>query len=110
MMLPGPILKWLFMASVDETLEERYAGAPESLEFYKMKLIAPGWAGELDAGELAYIRSELKKSPSLKRRWGFKPSAKRFSENRIRTVARDGFSANERRVLASAGSKETRSQ
>ena len=84
-------------------LEERYASDPELLEFYEKKLLQPGWAGELDAVELAYIKSQLRESPSLKRRWGFKPSARRLSEKRIRAIAIDGrLSANKKRVLASA--------
>ena len=83
------------------TLEERYNGNNEPSEFSKRKLIEPGWAGELSPDEFVYIKSQLRQSPSLKRRWGFRPSAKRFSENYIRTVARDGRSANKKPVLAS---------
>jgi hypothetical protein len=82
-------------------LEERYANDPWLLECYKVNLLDPGWAGELDDVELEYIKSNLKQSPSLRRRWGFRPSAKRLSESRIRAVARDGVSAKRRRVLAS---------
>jgi len=78
------------------TLEERYANDPWLLKIYKEGLLEPGWAGELDSVELEYIKSHLKQSPSLRRRWGFRPSAKRFSESRIRTVAMDGVSANKR--------------
>ena len=74
------------------TLEERYANDPWLLELYREKLLEPGWAGELDDVELAYIKSELVKSPSLRRRWGFRPSAKRLSEARIRAVAMYGAS------------------
>ena len=49
----------------------------EFIEFYKEKLHEPGWTGELSPDELAYIKSQLKRSPSLKRRWGFRPSAKK---------------------------------
>ena len=87
--------------STEVTLEERYTSDAGLLKFYKKKLLQPGWAGELKPYEVAYIRSQLRESPSLKRRWGFKPSAKRLSEKRIRAVAIDGPSANERRVLAS---------
>jgi hypothetical protein len=73
------------------SLEERYANDPQLLEFYKQKLLEPGWAGELDPDELAYIKSQLRRSPSLRRRWGFRPSAKRLSEERIKAVARNGF-------------------
>ena len=74
------------------TLEERYANDPWTLEFYKEKLLEPGWAGDLDSVELEYIKSNLKQSSSLRRRWGFRPSAKRLSESRIRTVAMYGIS------------------
>jgi len=74
-------------------LEERYAKDPELLQFYRKKLLIPGWAGELDPVELDYIKSQLRQSPSLKRQWGFRPSARRFSESRIRAIARDGLSA-----------------
>lgn len=81
-------------------LEEQQKDAIEFLEFYKEKLIEPGWAGELSPDEFTYIKLQLKQSPSLKRRWGFRPSAKRLSESRIRTVARKGRSANKKPVLA----------
>ena len=88
------------------TLEERYAGDSRLLDFYKRKLLEPGWAGELDYVELAYIKSELRQSSSLKRRWGFKPSARRLSESHIRSVARNGLAANRKPVLASVAAKE----
>jgi len=88
------------------TLEERYTDAPQLLSFYRKKLLEPGWAGELDSVELAYIRSELRQSASLRRRWGFRPSAKRLSEHRIRAVARDGLCANKKPVLASVVAKQ----
>ena len=72
------------------TLEERYKDDPWLLELYKEGLLEPGWAGELDDVELAYIKSELRKSASLRRKWGFRPSAKRFSESRIQDVAMNG--------------------
>ena len=73
------------------SLEKQYANDPVLLEFYKQKLLQPGWAGELDPDELAYLKSQLRRSPSLRRRWGFRPSAKRLSEDRIRAVARNGL-------------------
>ena len=79
---------------------------PECPEFCKEKLLEPGWAGELSPDELAYIKSQLKRSPSLKRRWGFRPSAKRLSENHIRKVARDGLSVIKKPVSASAATEQ----
>jgi len=78
------------------TLDERYADDPGLLKFYKETLLIPGWAGEIKSFELKYIKSQLRVSPSLKRRWGFKPKAKRFSEKRIRAVARDGLCQSKR--------------
>jgi len=74
------------------TLEERYANDPWLLNVSKGGLLEPGWAGELDDVEFKYVKAELTKSPSLKRRWGFRPSAKRFSESHIRVVAMYGVS------------------
>ena len=71
-------------------LEELYKGDPELLAMYKANLLVPGWAGELSPYELTYIKSELMKSARLRRMWGFRPSAKRFSEKLIRDVARNG--------------------
>ena len=72
------------------TLDELYKDDPGLLEFYEENLLIPEWAGELTTVELIYIRSALKKSPRLRRRWGFRRSAKCFSEKRIRDVARNG--------------------
>lgn len=68
---------------------------------YRDELLEPGWAGELSPEELSRIKSKLKKSPSLKRRWGFRPSAKRLSDSRIRAVAMYGVSRKQKQVLAS---------
>jgi hypothetical protein len=84
------------------SLEERYPRDPQLLAFYRKRLLEPGWAGELNPDELAYVKSELRQSASLRRRWGFRPSAKRLSESRIRAVAGDGLQAIGRRVSASA--------
>jgi len=71
-------------------LDEYYRDDPKLLAFCKDNLLIPEWAGELTPFELAYIKSELKKSARLRRIWGFRPSAKCFSEKRIRDVARNG--------------------
>ncbi len=73
------------------SLEEHYKNDPRLLRFYQKKPLEPGWVGEPDPDELAYIKSHLQQSPSLRRRWGFRPSAGRFSESSIRAVARDGL-------------------
>ena len=89
------------------TLQERYPDDVGLLHFYEKKLLEPGWAGELDDVELAYIKPRLRESPSLKRKWGFRPSAKRLSESHIRTVARDGLSAIKGAVSRSAAKAKT---
>jgi len=89
------------------SLEEHYAHDPDLLAFYCKRLLEPGWAGELSPDELAYIKSELKQSASLRRRWGFRPSARRLSESRIRAVASDGLQATGRRLSASAAGEQS---
>ena len=89
-MLLGRILNWLCMVRGNGvSLEGRYANDPKLLVFYKKKLLEPGWSGELNPDEFRYIRSQLWQSSSLKRRWGFKPSARRLSDKRIWSVARE---------------------
>jgi cytochrome c553 len=65
-------------------------------------LLEPGFAGLLSPNEFQYIKSTLKESASLKRKWGFRPSARRLSEKHIREVAMHGFIKKQRPVLASA--------
>jgi hypothetical protein len=100
----------IVLSTVEESnitsFKELYDNAPQLLDFYKQKLLEPGWAGELSPNEFTYIKSQLKQSPSLRRRWGFRPSARRLSESRIRDIARNGLSANEKPVLASAAVEE----
>ena len=70
------------------------------------RLLEPGYAGELSPDEFSYVKSELRKSSALRRKWEFRPSAKRLNEKRIREVARKGFSDKQRLVLASAATKK----
>ena len=63
----------------------------EMSDFDKKNLLEPGWPGEVNRAELSYIKRELKLSSSLRRRWGFRPSAKQFSDKRLRDVARNGL-------------------
>jgi len=84
------------MVTSSMTLDERYATDPEFLKFYKEQLLEPGWAGDLDHVELQYIKSRLRQSAPLRRRWGFRPSAKRFSDSRIRDVAMNGVHRRQR--------------
>jgi len=52
-------------------LYETYKDSPELLKFYQKKLLEPGWSGQLNDVEIRYIKSRLKKSKRLKRRWEF---------------------------------------
>ena len=54
------------------------------------RLLEPGWAGELEDDQVAYIRTALHDDPDLAYQWGFKRSAKRFSTDVIRRVALKG--------------------
>jgi hypothetical protein len=74
------------------------------------KLLEPGWAGQLSLEEFAYVKSELRKSPSLKRRWGFRSTAKRLNENHIRVVAQYGTYAIVKPVSASPEKRESPSE
>jgi hypothetical protein len=77
-------------------LGERYVADRWLPEYYRKNLLEPGWAGALDNVEFAYIKSELTKSRPLKRRWGFRPSARRLSESRIRAVAMYGVTGRQK--------------
>lgn len=108
MTLPGRILILPSTPDDDEvTLKERYANDPWLLGFYKDKLLELGWAGELDAVELEYVKSQLNKSRSSRRRWGFRPSAKRLSDSRMRAVAMYGVSRKQKQVSTSTVGEQT---
>lgn len=42
---------------------------PRLHDLYCKKLLEPGWAGEVNNAEAAYIAQELKESPTLRRLW-----------------------------------------
>jgi len=80
-----------------ETLEERYRDDPELLEWYKRKLLEPGWAGDLDGAEYRYVRKCLEEDEGLRRKWGISKKAGRgtkvknpLTEGTIRRIAREG--------------------
>ena len=61
---------------------------PDVLE---KKLLIPGWGGDLLQEELEFIESHLKKSQSLRIKWGFtKKRLKRMSHAKIKKVANGG--------------------
>jgi hypothetical protein len=61
------------------------------------RLLEPGWACQLTPSEVAYVKDKLMKSATLRQRWGFKRSAKRFSTARIRYVAEHGVPAKKKK-------------
>lgn len=70
---------------------DRQLDSEPSLSAWRSKLLKPGWGGELSPEEFVYIKAELRQSSSLRRRWGFRPSARRLNELRIRGIAREGL-------------------
>ena len=58
------------------------------------KLLEPGWAGQLSDGEIEFIQRELRRSPTLWRRWGYtQPMVKGVSipASTIRRIAIRGI-------------------
>ena len=55
-----------------------------------LRLLEPGWAGQLVDDELDFIRAELFQDRKLARRWGFRPGQKTRPDEAIRRVAMDG--------------------
>lgn len=51
-------------------------------------LLTPGYGGEVTREEIHYIKTALKASPMLRRRWGFRTS--RINDQAIRKVALEG--------------------
>ena len=61
----------------------------------KTKLLEPGWAGQLSESEIEFIHRELKRYPSLWRRWGYKKAMVRgvpIPASTIRRIAIHGLS------------------
>jgi hypothetical protein len=54
------------------------------------RILEPGWAGELDDEQLAYIRNALHNDSDLAYQWGFRRASKRFSDDMIRRIAARG--------------------
>jgi hypothetical protein len=54
------------------------------------RILEPGWAGELDDEQIAYIRTALHNDPELAFQWGFRRASKRFSDDMIRRIAARG--------------------
>ena len=77
-------------------LEDEWADMGKSLKKLNKKnirdyrLLEPGWAGELEDDQVAYIRAALHDDPDLAYQWGFKRSSKRFPADIIRRIAKRG--------------------
>ena len=54
------------------------------------RLLKPGWAGQIDDDELAFIRYALFRDSKPARLWGFSPSKKSRTDEAFRRVALDG--------------------
>ena len=67
-----------------------------------LRLLEPGWAGELVPDELEYLQAELHRDMKLAFKWGFRPRAKRRPEWAIRETAMSGDSDSRSTNLALA--------
>ena len=54
------------------------------------RLLEPGWAGDLEDDQVAYIRTALHDDPDLAYKWGFKRRTKLFTDDLIRLIAEKG--------------------
>jgi len=59
----------------------------------QVELLMPGWAGSLDDDELIYILNEVRRLPSLAKKWGFK-TTQRITPESVRRVALYGDADN----------------
>ncbi len=76
------------------SLEQVYCGDSILKDLYLNKLLEPGYAGEINDTELAYIKTKLFNDRRLRAKWGFVRGTGRLSEEKIRKVAlygTDGF-------------------
>ena len=77
-------------------IEDEWVAMGKSLKKIEKKnvkdyrLLEPGWAGELEDDQVAYIRTALHDDPDLAYKWGFKRRTKRFTDDLIRLIAEKG--------------------
>jgi len=74
----------------EEAQAEYIRPTPPSPEKLRMRLLEPGWAGELDDDELKYITVHIRDDALLRRLWGFRQNARRLAAAAIRRVAEFG--------------------
>jgi len=94
-----------------EALKEQYfpfprEADPQLHDHYSDSLLKPGWAGELNPQELAYIKGKLKASSSLRRKWRFRTT--RISDALIRKVAMEGVEPRQKTTDAGHTPSETK--
>tara|TARA_R110002020_G_scaffold261006_1_gene475391 strand:+ start:304 stop:516 length:213 start_codon:yes stop_codon:yes gene_type:complete len=56
---------------------------------YDIRLLTPGFGGELDDDELDALKEELLRRPGLRERWGF-GEKDRITKKKIQKIALDG--------------------
>ena len=60
---------------------------------FPIKLLQPGYSGELDSDELTVLIAELKRSSKLRKRWGLKDNEK-ITMERIQELSLGGSEDN----------------
>ena len=56
---------------------------------YDIRLLTPGFGGELGEDEVAAIQKELQRRPGLRERWGFNQT-ERITKTKIQKVSLNG--------------------
>jgi hypothetical protein len=56
---------------------------------YDIRLLTPGFGGELDEEELEVLRQELLRRPGLRERWGF-GAKERITKKKIQRISLEG--------------------
>ena len=57
---------------------------------YDIRLLTPGYGGELDLEELEALQQELLRRPGLRERWGFGPN-ERITKKKIQKISLEGI-------------------
>ena len=57
---------------------------------YDIRLLTPGYGGELGPEELEALQQELLRRPGLRERWGFRPN-ERITKKKIQKISLEGI-------------------
>ncbi len=57
---------------------------------YDIRLLTPGFGGELDPDELEAVQKELQRRPGLREKWGF-GEKERITKKKIQKVSLEGI-------------------